>query len=214
MDHTESPPSRHDAIGNARHDVLPIARATRAMHSMMVPRWQRRLSRPSHGTAAIGAQEASHRPPIQLLTRLHHSTGCGDHRRPRHHGLLSDAARDCVKRSMTSGPCRRRRGQHDEYHHRLIQPAGAAAAAASQPTARLTNRWRSEPARRRVKCRAIYTSSGRPRVDERSRDGRPAASGRHRARSGAAWWPQRAASEPLDDFHPGGWEGTRRRRRS
>ena len=52
--------------------------------------------------------------------------------------LLDDAARDCVKRSMTSRPCWRRRGRR-EYRLRLMQPAGAAATTASRPTAWLAS---------------------------------------------------------------------------
>ena len=52
--------------------------------------------------------------------------------------LLDDAARDCVKRSMTSRPCWRPRGRR-EHLLRLMQPAGAAATTASRPTAWLAS---------------------------------------------------------------------------
>ena len=144
-------------------------------------------------TAATGALKAPHGPSLQLLTRLHHSTGSGDHRRAASPWIC------LVMPHATAQIGRQRQG------HASGQEGGVSIAVGSRsrleqspqpprsPQRGWPQRWRSEPARRRVKCRDIDTSSGRPRVDERSRDGRPAAGGRHRARSGAACWPGRPA---------------------
>ena len=90
-------------------------------------------------TAAIGAPTAPHGPALQLLTRLHHLNRLA-RSLPRRVAmdLLDDAARDCVKRSMTSRPCWRPRGRR-EHLLRLMQPAGAAATTASRPTAWLAS---------------------------------------------------------------------------
>ena len=90
-------------------------------------------------TAAIGALAAPHGPALQLLTRLHHLNRLA-RSLPRRVAtdLLDDAARDCVKRSMTSRPCWRPRGRR-EHRLRLMRPAGAAATTASRPMAWLAS---------------------------------------------------------------------------
>ena len=186
------------------------------MHSAMVPRWQQRRSRPSHGhsghwrAGSISwptSSAADPPPPLNWLRRSPPRCVAMD--------LLGDAARDCANRSTASRPCQRSRGRRD--YCIAVGPCSRLEQSPQPPRSPQRGwpqRWRSEPARRRVNCRAIDISSGSPRVEQRSRDSRPAVGGRRRARSGAACWRERAASEPLDDFLPGGWEGTRRRRRS
>ena len=109
------------------------------MHSAMLPRWQPRRSRPFHGysghwrtsSTPRTSSSATHPPPSpQVVRRALPRRIAMD--------LLDDAARDCVKRSMTSRPCWRRRGRR-EYRLRLMQPAGAAATTASRPTAWLAS---------------------------------------------------------------------------
>ena len=109
------------------------------MHSTMMPRWQQRRSRPSHGysghcradSIARTSSSATHSPPPpQPIRRSLPRRVATD--------LLDDAARDCVKRSMTSRPCWRPRGRR-EHLLRLMQPAGAAATTASRPTAWLAS---------------------------------------------------------------------------
>ena len=109
------------------------------MHSAKMARWQHRRSQPSHGhnghwrtsSTSRTSSSATHQPPPPQLVRRS---------LPRRIAmdLLDDAARDCVKRSMTSRPCWRRRGRR-EYRLRLMQPAGAAATTASRPTAWLAS---------------------------------------------------------------------------
>ena len=183
MDRTEKPPSRHDVIGSARHDVLPTARAVLCIARRWLDGNNAARSR-LMATAAIGAptaphgpsSSATHPPPSpQLLRRALPRRIAMD--------LLDDAARDCVKRSMTSRPCWRPRGRR-EHRLRLMQPAGAAATTASRPTA-----WLASPLAERHQRGAVSNASsdrhmkrGRPRAEERSRAGRLAAGGRHRER--------------------------------
>ena len=109
------------------------------MHSAKMARWQHRRSQPSHGysghwrtnSTSRTSSSATHPPPSpQLVRRALPRRIAMD--------LLDDAARDCVKRSMTSRPCWRPRGRR-EHLLRLMQPAGAAATTASRPTAWLAS---------------------------------------------------------------------------
>ena len=148
--------SRHAVIGSARHAVLPTARAV-----LCIARWCLDGNNAARGhlmaTAATGALESSHGPPLQLLTRLHHSTGSGDHRRAASPWIC------LVMPHATAQIGRQRQG------HAGGQEAGVSIAVGScsrleqspqpprSPQRGWPQRWRSEPARRRVKCRAIDT---------------------------------------------------------
>ena len=156
-------------------------------------------------TAATGALVTSHGPPLQLLTRLHHLNSLErslPHRIAM--DLLDSAAQDCAKRSSRPRPCRQPRAEGAVPSiscSQLDQPPLPLRC----PRCGWLTAARSEPARCRVKCRAIDTSSDRPRAEERSRAGRPAAGGRHRVRSGAARWPERPAwAAPGDRLRFGG----------
>ena len=109
------------------------------MHSTMMARWQQRRPRPSHGhsghwwagSIALTTSSATDpSPPPQLAPEITTCCAAMD--------LLGDAARDCVKRSMTSRPCRRPRGRR-EHRLRLMRPAGAAATTTSRPMAWLAS---------------------------------------------------------------------------
>ena len=176
------------------------------MDSTMMARWQQRCMRPSHGYSghwragyiSRTTSSATDPPPSPQLAR---EITAASHR----HGF----ARWC------------RTGLREEVVETEAMPAAKRAEGAvpsiscsqlDQPPLPLRcprcgwlTAARSEPARCRVKCRAIDTSSDRPRAEERSRAGRPAAGGRHRVRSGAARWPERPAwAAPGDRLRFGG----------